>query len=151
MLGPMDAKEALADLAEISAQILEATLLDSTGERASTIADATGAASFAAGVRALLAEADRQAASLGQGELEGLEVSTASGSVFVVRGREQVIAATARPGAIAGLVVYDLKRCLERLEADTGDGATAPKSPARKRAPRQPADGAPAGEAESDA
>ena len=58
-----------------------------------------------------------------------LEASTTSGSVFVVRDGDRLIAATTSPEPTVGLVFYDLKTCLRSIEPP----AAAPKPRGRKK------------------
>ncbi|HZO98363.1 MAG TPA: hypothetical protein VFB42_13460 [Gaiellaceae bacterium] len=131
----MDAGQALADLTEISSQVVHAAIIDGSGALlAATIPDAGRAARFAAGVRTLLEEADALARERGLPAVSQLEAATLGGSVFAVR-REAgaaapVVAATTHPDATAGLVFYDLKHCLASLgEPPAGGGR-----PARRKA-----------------
>ena len=69
------------------------------------------------GVARLLEEADEPGAVARAGRgLSQLEASTLEGSVFAVRSHGRLIAATTRPDPTVGLVLYDLKRCLESLD-----------------------------------
>jgi hypothetical protein len=45
-----------------------------------------------------------------------LEAATVSGSVFVVRDGDRLIAATTSPEPTVGLVFYDLKTCLRAID-----------------------------------
>jgi predicted regulator of Ras-like GTPase activity (Roadblock/LC7/MglB family) len=113
----VDATQALADLTEISSQIVGAAIVDGDGSvLASTIAEADRAASFAAGVTKLVDAAGRAGVSRGLVGLTQFEASTLAGSVFVVRRGARVIAATTRPEPTVGLVFYDLKHCLRSIE-----------------------------------
>jgi hypothetical protein len=129
----VDAAAALADLTEISSQIRSAALFDESGEvAASTFADGERAREFVRRARDLL----DQASSVRDGgpALDQLEVATAEGSVFVVRGEGRLIAATTSPEPTVGLVFYDLKSCLR---------AAAPEDPPKpQRRVRQKADDA---------
>ena len=58
-----------------------------------------------------------------------LEAATTTGSVFVVRDGERVIAATTSPEPTVGLVFYDLKSCVRSV--DPGHGRRA--RPVRSR------------------
>jgi predicted regulator of Ras-like GTPase activity (Roadblock/LC7/MglB family) len=99
---------ALADLKEISSQVESAVLFDDEGKVvAATIPDER-AAQVAASATALL----EQAGQIGGGELTQLEASTAAGSLFVVKDGPQRIAASTSAEPTAGLVFYDLKKCL---------------------------------------
>lgn len=154
----MDAKQALADLTEISSQIRSAVLLSDDGTIAASTLDDEPAQRMAKAARALLEAAERTRPGLGPEALTQLEASTLGGSVFVVRDRGRVIAATTSPEPTVGLVFYDLKSCLRN--ATDGDGkageAQAPKArvrakpaekesapkPARRRTPKKKDDGA---------
>ncbi len=130
----MDAAQALADLTEISSQVVAVAILDRDGSLLATTIPAPGVgARFVAGVGRLLEEAEREAQARGLGgALSQLEASTLEGSVFAVRSGGRLIAATTRPDPTVGLVLYDLKRCLESL-----DEAAAP-GPARRRCAARP-------------
>jgi predicted regulator of Ras-like GTPase activity (Roadblock/LC7/MglB family) len=127
----MDAAQALADLTEISSQLVHVAILDQDGSvLATTLNGAEASARFASGVRSLLEEADAQARTLDLSPtISQLDVSTFAGSVFAVRADGRTIAATTRPDPTVGLVLYDLKRCLESLtepgtpDVPTGNGA----------------------------
>lgn len=109
----MDATTALAELQGLSSQIESAVVLDaagevlgSTGEGAARLGDAAGELLAAAG--ALRSSDD---------EVTRVEVELAEGGLFVLREGGRTIAATTGPGAIAGIVVYDLRTCLEGIDA----------------------------------
>jgi len=117
----MDAAQALADLTEISSQIEAAALFGDDGEiAASTFPDP---ARFVRGARELLGAA---AGVRGSAPPNQLEVATAEGSVFVLRGDGRLIAATTSAEPTVGLVFYDLKSCL-------GAAANSPKPKRRTR------------------
>ncbi len=116
---PVDAREALADLMEVSAQVIAAAVLREDGSlEAATIEDEERARAFAEGARALL-EAAREAA--GQRRLTQVEVAMPAGSAFVVDEGHHAIAATTGPRPTTGLVVYDLKTCLRLADEEAGD------------------------------
>ena len=109
----MDAASALAELQGLSSRIESAVVLDdagavlaATGARAERLTGAAGELLTAAG--ALRSPED---------EVARVEVELAEGGVFVLRDGGRTIAATTGPGAIAGIVVYDLRTCLERVDA----------------------------------
>ena len=122
----MDAARALADLTEISSQIESAALFGENGAlSASTFADEERAQAFVRAARELLDAATdlRSSASPNQ-----VEVATAEGSVFVVRGDGPLIAATTTAEPTVGLVFYDLKSCLHDAAATTEE----PRKPQRR-------------------
>jgi predicted regulator of Ras-like GTPase activity (Roadblock/LC7/MglB family) len=129
----MDAAQALADLTEISSQIESAALFGENGEvSASTFADEERAQQFVRAARRLLDAAGdlRSSASPNQ-----VEVATAEGSVFVVRGDGHLIAATTSAEPTVGLVFYDLKSCLRAAAAgEEPEPAPSPKRRSPKKA-----------------
>ena len=112
MLGAMDAAQAIADLEEISPQVREVVVVGADGAPAgSNLADEAAAARLAEGARKLVEAGEAFRPGLAQ-----LEVATLTGSVFVVRDGERMIAATTTPEPTVGLVFYDLKTCLRSIE-----------------------------------
>jgi predicted regulator of Ras-like GTPase activity (Roadblock/LC7/MglB family) len=151
MLRAMDADQALADLTEISSQVVQVAIVDRDGALlATTIPDAARARRFVAGIGKLLEEADALRQARGLSWLVQLEAATLDGSVFVVRRGDRLIAATTLPDPTVGLVFYDLKHCLRSIEesAEPGpdglatDAAVGPEAPAGGAAPEAPAGGA---------
>jgi predicted regulator of Ras-like GTPase activity (Roadblock/LC7/MglB family) len=129
----MDAAQALADLTEISSQIVQAVLIDADGGvQGATTPDEALAGRIAAGVADLVAEADVVREARGLPDLTRLEAATLEGSVFVVQRGGRTIAATTRPDPTVGLVFYDLEHCLR---------STAEPEPAPPRRRRSKADG----------
>ena len=113
----MDAAQALADLTEISSQIVQVAIIDGDGSvLATTIPEPSRAATLAEGVAKLLQEAARAGEARGLAGLTQLEAATLEGSVFIVRRGPRVIAAMTRPDPTVGLVFYDLKHCLKSVE-----------------------------------
>ena len=91
----MDAAQALADLTEISSQVVHVAIVDAEGVvLATTIGDAGRAERFVQGMATLLEEADGLRQSRGLPSLTQLEAATLEGSVFIVRRDGRVIAAT---------------------------------------------------------
>jgi len=128
MLRRMDAAQALADLTEISSQVVHVAIVDEQGAiLASTIPDPGRAERFLDGVRRLLEEADGVRQSRGLADLSQLEAATLDGSVFVVRREGRMIAATTRPDPTVGLVFYDLKHCLRSIDAPPAQNRTTPR------------------------
>jgi len=124
MLRRMDAAQALADLSEISSQVVQAAILDTDGSvLASTIDDQSRTERFVAGVERLLDEAGRLCQGRGLPSLNQLEVATLDGSVFVVRRGGRLVAATTRSDPTVGLVFYDLKHCLGSIEGAAAEQA----------------------------
>jgi predicted regulator of Ras-like GTPase activity (Roadblock/LC7/MglB family) len=112
MLGLMDATQAIADLTEISPQVRTVAVLAADGSVVgSNLPDGAAAERLAAGARRLLETAERLRPGVAQ-----LEAATVSGSVFVVREGERLIAATTTPEPTVGLVFYDLKTCLRSVD-----------------------------------
>ncbi len=123
----MDAQEALAELMGLSSQLADVALVDGSGsllassstpERGEHLARIAGELLVAAGdVR-------------DSGDVTRVEITSGSRGLFVVAegGRTAVATTVAEP--TAGLVVYDLRTALRRLEE--------PPAPKRKRAPRKP-------------
>jgi predicted regulator of Ras-like GTPase activity (Roadblock/LC7/MglB family) len=134
----MDAAQALADLTEISSQVVHAAIIDADGAvLATTIGDEDRATRFVRGVITLLDEGDSVRQTRGLPGLSQLEAATLEGSVFVVRragedGAARVIAATTRPDPTVGLVFYDLKHCLRSIDDAGAAAPTARRS--RKKA-----------------
>jgi predicted regulator of Ras-like GTPase activity (Roadblock/LC7/MglB family) len=131
MLRAMDAPQALADLTEISSQVVDAAIVDENGAIMATTADDPARAErFVAGLAKLVEQAEALREARGLPDLAQLEAATLDGSVFVVRRNGRVIAATTRPDPTVGLVFYDLKHCLRSIE----DGALSAPKPARQAA-----------------
>jgi predicted regulator of Ras-like GTPase activity (Roadblock/LC7/MglB family) len=113
----VDATQALADLTEISSQIVKASIVEGDGSvLATTIAEEGVSKSFAAGVTKLVEEAGQAGIARGLVGLAQFEAATLEGSVFIVRRGARVIAATTRPDPTVGLVFYDLKHCLQSID-----------------------------------
>src|ERR687892_728662 len=82
----MDAAQALAELRELSSQVERAVVLEPGGD--------------------ILAATDDDRA----------EVELADGGFFVLREGGRTIGATTGPGPTSGLVVYDLRTCLQAID-----------------------------------
>ena len=84
----MDAAQALADLTEISSEVVHVVIVDGDGSLlASTVGDEQRAERLVAATSRLLEEAERLARARGLGELSQLEASTLEGSVFAARSK----------------------------------------------------------------
>ncbi len=109
----MEAEQALTELMELSSQVdlalvlrADGSVLASSGEPAATEALARGALDLVAAAFEL-----RSAQ-----EVTRVEVELAEGGVFVLREGGRTIAARTAPGATPGLVVYDLRTCLQQID-----------------------------------
>ena len=109
----MDAATALSELTGLSSRIESAVVLDGDGQvLGSTDGDA---ARLARAAGELLAAAAGLRSS--DDEVTRVEVELAEGGLFVLRETGRTIAARTAPGAIAGIVVYDLRTCLEGIDS----------------------------------
>src|SRR5262249_47814996 len=113
---PVDVKQALADLTEISSQIQAAVVFDEDGKVAGSTVDDAGRAEALAGAAVRLLEAAEDVRA-GSSALTQLEVATGEGSVFVVREGKTSIAATTGSNPTVGLVFYDLKSALKNVKS----------------------------------
>jgi predicted regulator of Ras-like GTPase activity (Roadblock/LC7/MglB family) len=130
----MDAAQALADLTEISSQVVQAAIVDRDGSLlATTVRDPGRAERLVSAISRLLEEADRLARSRGLPDLTQLEASTLEGSVFAVRRDGRLVAATTRPDPTVGLVFYDLKHCLGSIEEAAPPAANGSRTAPRTR------------------
>ena len=111
MLGVVDAAQAIADLTEISPQVTRVAVIAADGSIVGSNVDPAAAQRLADGARALVGAAEELRPGVSQ-----LEAATVSGSVFVVREGERLIAATTSPEPTVGLVFYDLKTCLRSID-----------------------------------
>ena len=126
----MDARQALDDLMEVSAQVEAAVLFAADGGvEASTIADESRAGAFEAAARALVgAAADLETGA----PLTQVQTVTSGGCAFVVRAAGRAIAATTGPSPNTGLVIYDLRTCLRN--AAPPEPTPAKPKPTRRKA-----------------
>lgn len=141
----MEAKQALADLTEISSQIRAAVLVGDDGKVAASTLDEERAGRMAEAAGKLLEAAERVRPGLGPGALTQLEVATLEGSVFVVRDHGLVIAATTSSEPTVGLVFYDLKSCLRNAAEGPPTEKPKPKGaakPVRRRTTKKADDAA---------
>jgi predicted regulator of Ras-like GTPase activity (Roadblock/LC7/MglB family) len=132
MLRRVDAAQALADLTEISSQVIHVAIVGEDGRiLATTIGGDGQARRFVDGIQRLLEEADVLRQARGLPGLAQLEAATLDGSVFVVRRDDRLIAATTRPDPTVGLVFYDLKHCLRSIDETSAGSGVAPRRPRR--------------------
>jgi predicted regulator of Ras-like GTPase activity (Roadblock/LC7/MglB family) len=110
----VDAAGALAELVQVSAQVEHAVVLDSSGALLGSTwgEDAAAQALAGAATRALAAAGDLHSTA----DVARVEVELPEGGFFVLREGERSIAATTAPKPTAGLVVYDLRACLSRID-----------------------------------
>ena len=124
----MDAAQALRELTELSTQIESAVVLRADGAvLASTFEDPAREAALASATLELMAAAFGLNAQ--PREVTRVEVELGSGAFFALRDGGRTIAATTGPQPTSGLVVYDLRTCLERISE--------PEPKKRKRAPER--------------
>ena len=117
----MDGHEALADLKQISVQIEAAVIADHGGTvLACSPDDGPTGELLCRLAREIWEAADGSRRDLGRDALTQVELSTAQGSVFVVRDPRHVLLATTAPDPTVGLVFYDLKSALHALEGQPG-------------------------------
>ena len=123
----MDAAQALQELSELSSQIERAAVLGADGSvLGSTVGDAQATERLVrAGLDLVTAAFELNAAPQ---EVIRVDVELAEGSLFVLREGGRTIVATTGPHPTTGLVVYDLRTCLHRIEDEP-----APKRPRATR------------------
>jgi predicted regulator of Ras-like GTPase activity (Roadblock/LC7/MglB family) len=110
----MDAAQALSELAELSSQVERAVVLKADGSVvAATPDDSAASQQLATAALDLLAAAFELRSS--PQEVTRVEVELGEGAVFVLQDGGRTIAATTGPQPTSGLVVYDLRTCLERI------------------------------------
>lgn len=111
----MDAKQALAELVELSSQVRAAVVLDEDGTAlAATPDDSEATERLRASARELL-DAARDLHT-GDQDVTRVEVELEEGALFVVTSGGRAAAATTGPQPTSGLVVYDLRTCLDRID-----------------------------------
>ena len=126
----MDGHEALADLKQISVQIEAAVIADHSGAvQACSPDDAATGELLARLALEIWEAADASRRDLGRDALTQVELSTAQGSVFVVRDAQHVLLATTAPDPTVGLVFYDLKSALHALDGQPGTPAPGAAEP----------------------
>lgn len=124
----MDAAQALAELTELSSQIERAVVLRTDGSVLGSTLDDSATETLARTALELVAAAfELRPAS---DEVTRVEVELVEGAVFVLREGGRTIAATTRPQPTAGLVAYDLRTCLQRIDE--------PAKPKRRRTAKKP-------------
>jgi predicted regulator of Ras-like GTPase activity (Roadblock/LC7/MglB family) len=112
----MDAEQALRELMELSSQITAATVLDADGAvLASSASDPAASDRLSAATQELLTAAGALGADVR--EVTRVEVELEEGAIFVVSEGGHTVAATTGPSPTSGLVVYDLRTCVQAIEA----------------------------------
>jgi hypothetical protein len=119
----VDAGEALTELTRFSAEIEHAALLDRGGGVLAATPDADPER-LRRVARELLEVADSIRP---EAQVDRVEVTRGSRTVYAVRAAGRVAVATARQPVVSPLVVYDLRSCLARL-----DEAESPRKRRRK-------------------
>ena len=118
----MEPTEVLAELLSLSSQIEDVAILGGSGfVLGSSGTPERGEQLARVAAELLAAAADVRPA----GEVSRVEVRRATGSVFVVSEGGRSVVATTVPEPTAGLVVYDLRTALHRL--DEGKPAKEPR------------------------
>lgn len=110
----MDAARALGELMELSSQITAAVVLGGDGDvLASSSVDSPRTEALGAAIRELVAAA----ADLGGDgrDVTRVEVELDDGAFFVVREGGHTAGATTGPDPTSGLVVYDLRTCVQAI------------------------------------
>jgi predicted regulator of Ras-like GTPase activity (Roadblock/LC7/MglB family) len=121
----VDAEQALEELMELSSQVESALVLRADGSvLASASGDGPATDALARSALDLVAAAFELRSAQ---EVTRVEVELAECGVFVIRDGGRTIAARTAPGATPGLVVYDLRTCLQQID-DT--------KPKRQRKPK---------------
>ncbi|HUF01948.1 MAG TPA: roadblock/LC7 domain-containing protein [Gaiellaceae bacterium] len=125
----MDAAQALAELTELSSQVEGAAVLRADGSVLASTEDDPQATErlMRAGLDLVTAAFELNTSPQ---EVIRVDVELADGSLFVIREGGRTIAATTGPQPTTGLVVYDLRTCLQRIREDP--------EPKRKRTTRKP-------------
>jgi len=124
----MDAAQALAELTELSSQVERAVVLRADGSVLGSTLDDSATETLARTALELVAVAFELRSA--PDEVTRVEVELADGAVFVLRDGGRTIAATTRAQPTAGLVAYDLRTCLQRIDE--------PEKPKRRRTARKP-------------
>jgi predicted regulator of Ras-like GTPase activity (Roadblock/LC7/MglB family) len=111
----MTANEALAELLELSAHVRDVAILGGSG----FVLASTGTAERGEQLARVAADLAAAAGDVRPGtEISRIEVSGDGAHVFLVRDGGRVAIATTSPDPIAGLVIYDLRTMLGRIDAE---------------------------------
>ncbi len=123
----MQPNEALAELLDLSSQVRDVAILGESGFVLASSGTAEQGEQLARVTADLIAAARDVRASA---DVARIEVCSGETSVFVVVEGGRTAVATTIPEPVAGLVVYDLRTMLRRLDVE-------PPPKARARAPRK--------------
>jgi len=123
----MTPNEALAELLSLSAQVRDVAILGESG----FVLASTGTVERGEQLARVAAELVAAAGDVRPGaDLSRIEVSSEGAGVFLVRDAGRTAIATTEAGSIAGLVIYDLRTTLGRLDPEP----TAPRPRRKKQA-----------------
>ena len=111
----MTANEALAELLELSAQVRDVAILGESGFVLASTGTAERGEQLARVASDLVAAAGDMRS---RAEISRIEVSSDGTHVFLVRDGGRTAIATTTPDPIAGLVIYDLRTMLGRIDAE---------------------------------
>ena len=118
----MTGDQALAELLDVSEDVVAAVILDAEGRPSAATVGASEAARAAEIAAAMLAYGDALRTGVSAARLEAV---TADGTVFVVReGSPAIVAVTGRD-PVAGLVLHDLRTTLRKAGRRTKARASA--------------------------
>src|SRR3954452_11947839 len=121
MADTLTPERAAERLAELSADVRAAVLLDAAGSLAgASEADRERARRLADLARTLFEEVDRATRDWDTEPPEQVEVQIPGGAVFASRTPRWTLAAVARRGALSSLMLYDLHAVLGELEGGPG-------------------------------
>jgi hypothetical protein len=109
----MEPNEALAELVDLSSQVADAAILGESGFVLACTGTPERGEELARVATELLSAADDVRPS---GEVARVEVDLGASSLFVVREKGRTAVATTVSEPTAGLVVYDLRTALRRLD-----------------------------------
>ena len=129
----MDATQALRELMELSSQITAAVVLAADG---TVLAGAPADSEAPTMLAATTLELVSTAADLGADgrDVTRVEVELEDGAIFVVREGGRTIGALTGPKPTSGLVVYDLRTCVQAIETSE------PKKRRSARKPKEPSE-----------
>ena len=127
----MEPNEALAELLDLSSQIEDVAIVGESGfVLASSGTPERGEQLARVAAELVVAAGDVRAS----GEISRIEISAGSSSLFVVREGGRIAVATTVPEPTAGLVIYDLRTALRRLDEEPAEKPAPKPAKRRKRA-----------------